>query len=257
MIRDKTRKVSLIRFIVQLLFLLLIFYVSIVAVWKGLLLLLVLGATAFFGRVFCGWMCPLGFYLDLVTAFRRVLRVRHWQLPDKLNSFLHKSRYVTAAVILLLVVPSFLVGTSTVVDLINFITLRPPFTPYAFLLEPLQPVVLPWHPPFGALFTVGDSYLTFPYVGEILLYLNSNSGVALVLSYVFVGAVLAASFKVRRFWCRFCPTGVSIAAANRFKQLRWMPFLRLSTIISSANISTSCNVELCSLNYLKYSYNID
>ncbi len=166
--------------------------------------------------------------MDLVTALRQVLRVGHWQLPDKVNRLLHKSRYVTAVTILLIVVPSFLVGASTVADLTNFVTLRPPFTAYAFLLEPLQPVVLPWKPPFGALFTVGDSYFTFPYVGEILLYFHSNIGVALVLSYVFVGAVLAVSFKIRRFWCRFCPTGVSIAAANHFKQLKWMPFLRLS-----------------------------
>ena len=74
---------------------------------------------------------------------------------------------------------------------------------------------------------INGSYLTFPYVGEILLYLRS-SGVALALSYLFVGLVLAASFKVRRFWCRFCPTGISIAAANRFKRFKWMPLLRLS-----------------------------
>jgi len=191
-------------------------------------LLLVLGATAFFGRVFCGWMCPLGFYMDIATVVRRTLKIGHWQLPNKLNSLLHKSRYVAAATILLLPVPSFIFGTSAATDLANFVTLRQPFTPYSFLLEPLQPLVLPWKPPFGALFALGDSYFTFPYVGEILLYLQNNSGAALALSYVFVGVVLAASFKVRRFWCRFCPTGVSIGAANKFKILKKLPFLCLS-----------------------------
>jgi len=135
---------------------------------------------------------------------------------------------VAAATILLLPVPSFIFGTSAATDLANFVTLRQPFTPYSFLLEPLQPLVLPWKPPFGALFALGDSYFTFPYVGEILLYLQNNSGAALALSYVFVGVVLAASFKVRRFWCRFCPTGVSIGAANKFKILKKLPFLCLS-----------------------------
>ncbi len=226
--RDKTRKVSHLRFTIQLLFLLLIFYISIIAVWKGLLLLLVLGSTAFFGRVFCGWMCPLGFYMDITTVIRKALHVGHGQLPDKLNCILHNSRYVVAAAILLLAVPSFFIGASALADLTNFFTLYPPFTHYAFLLEPLQPLLLPWKPPFGALFEVGNNYVTFPYVGEILLYLQGNSGAALVLSYVFVVTVLAVSFKVRRFWCRFCPTGVSIAAVNRFKALKWMPLLRLS-----------------------------
>ncbi|MGD6807160.1 MAG: 4Fe-4S binding protein [Candidatus Bathyarchaeia archaeon] len=225
--KDKTKRISILRLTTQLLFFALIFYVSIVAVWKGLLLLLIFGATLFFGRVFCGWMCPLGLYMDIITLIRRALKIRHWQLPDSINRFLHKSRYTVAAVILLLAVPSFILGTSSLVDSANFITLRQPFTPYAFFLEPLQPIVLPWKPPFGALFTLDSVYLTFPYVGEILLYLQS-SGIALALSYLFVIAVLAASFKVRRFWCRFCPTGISIAAANRFKLLGWMPFLRLS-----------------------------
>ena len=228
MFRDKTKKISHLRFLIQLLFLLLIFYVSIVAVWKGLLLLLILGATAIFGRFFCGWMCPLGFYLDLVTVIRQALRIGHWQLPNKLNNLLHNSRYVSAAAILLLAAPSFIAGASTVADLANFVTLRQPFTPYAFLLEPLQPLILPWKPPFGSLFAVDNSYFTFPYVGEILLYLREYSGIALAFSYVFVSAVLVASFEVRRFWCRFCPTGVSIGAANRFKTLKWMPLLRLS-----------------------------
>ncbi len=86
---------------------------------------------------------------------------------------------------------------------------------------------LPWHPPFGALASIDGVYLTFPYVGEFLMYLK-DTGFALPLSYIFVVAVLAASFKVRRFWCRFCPTGISLAAVNRFKLFRWAPLLRLS-----------------------------
>ncbi len=210
-----------------MLFLFVIFYISIIGLWKGLLLLLIFGATVFLGRFFCGWMCPLGLYMDTMTLLRRLLRIRHWLLPERLNQALHKSRYVIAGVILALVLPSFLLGAASLFEVANFVWLRPPFTGYAFLLEPLQPIVLPWHPPFGALFAVNGSYLTFPYVGEILFYLK-DTGFALFLSYVFVVAVLALSFKVRRFWCRFCPTGISIAAANRFKRFRWMPLLRLS-----------------------------
>ena len=179
------------------------------------------------GRVFCSWVCPLGFYMDTLTLVRRLLRVRHWSLPKQANNILHTSRYLVALIIFVLVIPSFLFGTATLLEMGNLLTLRPPFTPYTFLLEPLQPIFLPWKPPFGALLEVNGINLTFPYVGEILLYLR-DTGLALPLSYIFVITVLLVSFKVRRFWCRFCPTGISLGIVNRFRWLSWLPFLRLS-----------------------------
>jgi Polyferredoxin len=155
---------------------------------------------------------------------RRVLGISHWSLSTRLNEALHKARYLIALVVTLIVLVGFFAAT---VDLANFVWLRPPFTPFSFMLEPLQPIVLPWHPPFGALAGVGGVYLTFPYVGEFLLYLH-NTGLAFPLSYLFVVLVLAASFKVRRFWCRFCPTGISAGALNRLQFFRWVPLLRLN-----------------------------
>lgn len=164
--------------------------------------------------------------MDIMTLLRRGLSVRHWSLPQKLNSYLHKSRYLIAGLVFALAIPSFLFDTASVEKIGNVVTLHPPFSAYTFILEPLQPIVLPWRPPFGALFEVNGLNLTFPYVGEILLYLR-DTGIALLLSYIFVTLVLTVSFKVRRFWCRFCPTGISLAAANRFKWFKWAPLLRL------------------------------
>jgi ferredoxin len=165
--------------------------------------------------------------MDTLTLLRRLLRVRHWSLSKTINSVLNKTRYLIAAVIFMLVIPSFIFGTATLIDFNNIVTLRPPFTPYAFLLEPLQPIVLPWRPPFGALLELNGINLTFPYVGEILLYLR-DTGLALILSYIFVAVVLLVSFKVRRFWCRFCPTGISLAIINKYRRFRWLPLLRLN-----------------------------
>jgi polyferredoxin len=226
-VKDKTKRITIFRFITQVIFWFVIFYASIIGVWKGLLLLLIIGGTLLLGRVFCSWVCPLGFYMDILTLVRRMLRIRHWSLPKKVNNILHTSRYLVALIIFVLVIPSFLLGTATLLEIGNLLTLRPPFTPYTFLLEPLQPIFLPWRPPFGALFEVNGINLTFPYVGEILLYLR-DTGLALPLSYIFVITVLLVSFKVRRFWCRFCPTGISLGIVNRFSWLRWLPFLRLS-----------------------------
>jgi ferredoxin-type protein NapH len=226
-VKDKTRRVSILRFTVQLLFFFVIFYVSIVTVWKGLLLGLILGVTFLLGRFFCGWICPLGLYMDTMTFLRKAFRFRHWSLPERLNRDLHKFRYIFALTIFLLALPSFIVGSASLLDFGKIVLLYPPFSPYILLLEPLQPLVLPWKPPFGAFLEINGLSLTFPYVGEILAYIPGRI-LAFSLSYLFVGLLLAVSFKVRRFWCRFCPTGISIAAVNRFKSFKWMPFLRLN-----------------------------
>lgn len=226
-LKDKTKRFSIIRVSIQLLFLMLIFYVSIVGVWKGILLLIIFFATVFLGRLFCGWVCPMGLYMDIMTLLRRLLRISHWSLPESLNGVLHKTRYIIALVIIALALPGLATSYTALHDVSKFLWLQPPFTVYAFLLEPLQPLVLPWRPPFGALAEISGFYLTFPYVGEIFLYLK-DTGFALLLSYIFIVIVLGISFKVRRFWCRFCPTGISLAAINRFNRFKNIPFLRLS-----------------------------
>jgi polyferredoxin len=208
-------------------FFFLILYLSIIGIWKGVLLLVIFGITIILGRYFCGWICPFGLYMDTVTLLRRHLKIPYWSLPQKLNQTLHKMRYVIAFVVLVLVLPGFLLGTIRIFELANFVWLRPPFLPYTVLLEPLQTIILPWKPPFGALFEINGIYFTYPYVGEILMYLQ-ESKFALPLAYIFATVTLAASFKIRRFWCRFCPTGISLATLNRFKRFRVLPLLGLS-----------------------------
>ncbi|MDR1993067.1 MAG: 4Fe-4S binding protein [Nitrososphaerota archaeon] len=224
--KNKRGKISTFRYIIQLLFFFLIFYLSTIGVWKGVLLLIVFGMTLFLGRFFCGWLCPFGLYMDTITLLRKHLKIPYWSLPQKINHLLHIIRYSVVFMIFLLVLLIFLSSVSFF-ELSNFIWLRPPFLPYLFFLEPLQTIVLPWKPPFGALFEISGIYFTYPYVGEILMYLQ-KSWFALPLAVIFVGVTLGASFKVRRFWCRFCPTGISFAAINRVKRFRVLPFLGLS-----------------------------
>jgi len=223
----KTKKIRTVRYAVQLLFFFLIFYMAIIGIWKGVLVLAIFGMTIFLGRFFCGWICPFGLYMDTITWLRNILKMSHWPLPQKLNQTLHKTRYIIAAMIFATVLLGFILGSATLFDLPNFIWLRPPFVPFTFFLEPLQPLILPWKPPFGALFEINGTYITYPYVGEIMIYLQ-KSKLALPIAYIFTTATLAASFKIRRFWCRFCPTGISLSIVNRFKRFRALPLMSLS-----------------------------
>lgn len=48
--------------------------------WPALVLV---AATLFMGRFFCGWLCPFGFTIDLTDRFFRKQRERGWSIYDK------------------------------------------------------------------------------------------------------------------------------------------------------------------------------
>jgi MauM/NapG family ferredoxin protein len=61
-------------------------------IWLPVLVML---ATAFIGRIFCGWICPLGGLLNLVYYARRLFRNRRLARTTdaKLYSFLKRAKY--------------------------------------------------------------------------------------------------------------------------------------------------------------------
>ncbi|HII85346.1 TPA: 4Fe-4S binding protein, partial [Candidatus Bathyarchaeota archaeon] len=49
--------------------------------------------TVVLGRFFCGWLCPFALYMDLLSIARKATRIRHRNLPQRLNVALHRLRY--------------------------------------------------------------------------------------------------------------------------------------------------------------------
>jgi len=225
--KDRTRKLSYLRLFIQLVSLVGIFYSFTLALWLSVFFLVILGVTFFSGRFFCGWVCPFGFYMDLIALLRKKLGVRYRILPDRLNRALNKLRYVIAAVIL--AAPLFIGAlTITPASQVQVLFLSGPFRPIAIMLSPLEPIVVPFT---GAIANLGfiPWSLSYPYARDIMVYVNIPLVMEAII-YVFVALTLVGTFLFRRVWCRFCPTGISIAAANRFKNLKWMPLLHISKV---------------------------
>ena len=178
--------------------------------------------TIFLGRFFCGWLCPFGFIMDLESLVRKAAKTRYRIIPDKLNVALHKSRYVILLFFLLLpVVLWFLDPQPIMVSPLMAQLLAGHYRPYSILLDPLIPFIVPWK---GQVI-VNQVNLTYPYALSIITYAGANIGQ--VLAVAFVGVTLAGAFLVRRVWCRFCPTGASLAVVNRFKGFKWAPMLHI------------------------------
>ena len=223
--KDRTRKASYLRLVIQVVSVCGIFISFTQALWLSIFLLVILVATFFTGRFFCGWICPFGFYMDLVALVRKALKIRYRALPENLNKTLHKLRYVIAAVIL---ASPLLLGILPLNSRseINLLFLIGPDRSLGLMLSPLEPLLVPWAGSIATLSFVKWS-VSYPYARDIIFYVNVPL-LTSILIYFFIGATVLSTFFFRRFWCRFCPTGISLAAANRFKAFKWAPLLHIN-----------------------------
>ena len=220
-------KVTYLRFLIQAVAMVAVFYMFTYPVWQLTILIVILVLPLVLGRFFCGWLCPFGFYMDAITVLRKVFKIRHRVLPDRLNKFLHNFRYVLLLIFLGLPFILALIDPPPSLDFATLMALvfAGPFEPFRVLLGPVIPLVVPWVGPLE----LGGVYFSYPYVQEVILYSNVvfSEIFVTVTALVFVALTVVGSFFVRRIWCRFCPTGASIAVLNRFRGFKWAPVLHL------------------------------
>jgi ferredoxin-type protein NapH len=221
--KDRATKVTYLRFLVQAASFVAVFYMFTYPVWQLIVLAVILIMPIVLGRFFCGWLCPFGFYMDAITLIRKAAKIRHRDLPEKLNVALHNLRYVL--LVFFLSVPFVLMWITPLPSLqfipVLAVVLAGPFTPLGILMGPVIPLIVPWKGPLE----ISGLYFSYPYVQEIISY--ANAFFAQGFAWIFVALTFVGSFFIRRVWCRFCPTGSSIAVVNRFKGFKWAPTLHL------------------------------
>ncbi len=154
--------------------------------------LLVLALAPLLGRLFCGWVCPMGATVDCADA----VLSRRRQLPGNLRQV----KYWLLALIL----GSALLGVSLV-----------------FLAAPIPLVTRLWGIviyPLAAFGVEKALPLMRPLADALdirtLLFLEIKAPLFATMSFVavFFGFVFAASRLSPRFWCRYaCPAGASLA----------------------------------------------
>ena len=230
---DKSKRVTYLRFFARIASMVAIYFVFLTNVWLLLALVAIFVATLFVGRFFCGWICPFGFYMDLVSLAREASKIRYWRIPKRANKILHQSRYPIA--IFFLALP-FLIGPSRLLvwgPFAYFFT--GPFKPLTVLVAPMETFVVPWS---GGPIGFTNWSISYPYLSEIMYY-SAGTIFTLGLMLFFLIATLAASFVVRRFWCRFCPTAISFAVLNRLKAFKWAPLLHIYKVEEKC---TKCGV---------------
>ena len=221
--KNQTIKVTYIKFVIQVASLAAIFYLFTYTVRPLLILAIILIMTIVLGRFFCGWICPFGLYMDVLTLIRKAFKIRYRILSDKLNKFLHNLRYALLLLFLVLAAILYIIEPPSTLNLLTLMALlfAGPFEHIGILLGPMVPLIVPWQGPLE----IGGLYFSFPYVQEVIKYSGENF--ATVGALIFLALIVVGSFFIRRVWCRFCPTGISIAVVNKLKGFKWAPVLHL------------------------------
>ncbi len=189
------------------------------ALYRGLLWsVLILVGTLFFGRFFCGWICPMGSVHHFLGS---------WKSESKRGKQLIESnrykRWQTTKYYLLFAV---LVATAFGSGLVGWVD------PFSFLVRSLGLSILPG---FNYALNAGLSWLEHSRFVPFQLAgsgMHSVLGAAALLSFkqpyfrysVYLGivfiAVLALNLRVTRFWCRaICPLGALLGIVSRWSVL--------------------------------------
>ncbi len=178
------------------------------------------------GKFFCGWVCPFGLYMDLISRLRKALKIPHSSLSESFNEKFHQLGYVILALIIVICVifasesiagAQLVPGTEEGGFVYQYFS-APfcqvcPMKPFCVLLQSSVGLI---RPEWIADVTTGQFY-------ELGYYVTS-------LNLIVLGVVTVTAFLFRRAWCRICPLGALIALFNRFPPFKWVSVLRLDKV---------------------------
>jgi ferredoxin len=183
-------------------------------------------AAVLLGRFFCGWVCPFGLYLDLMTRLRKAVKVKRRMFSDRFNQRFHQLGYVILA---LIIVISVIFGSQAILGTQLVAGTQKGGEVYTYYSAPFCQVC-PMKP-LCLLAETGVGLMKFPWLTQnttgqfwqIGYYLTSTNLIILAI-------VTIAAFFFRRSWCQICPLGALIALFNRFPPFKWISGVRLNKV---------------------------
>jgi ferredoxin-type protein NapH len=184
---------------------------------------IVVVAAVLLGRFWCGWICPFGLYMDLITKLRKTLKIKHRDFSPNFNEKFHQLSYIILAIIIIISVifaSEALTGTQLIPGTQTGGFVYTYFSAPFCQVCPMKPLCLLIQVGAGVMkpeWVFGTTTGQFLQLGQYITSLN-----------LFVlGLVTVAAFFFRRSWCRICPLGGLIALFNRFPPFKWISGVRL------------------------------
>ena len=189
----------------------------------GLVFGVVIVGAVLLGRFWCGWVCPFGLYMDLMTKLRKAVKIRHRSFSEGFNQKFHQLSYILLAIIIILSVvfaSQFIAGTQLVPGTQQGGFVSTYYSAPFCQVCPMKPLCLLVEVGVGSMkpeWVLGTTTGQFWQLGQYITSLNL----------AVLALVTAAAFFFRRSWCRICPLGGLIALFNRFPPFKWISGVRL------------------------------
>ncbi len=181
------------------------------------------------GRFFCGWLCPFGLYMDLLTKIRKTFKKRHLNFSPKTNTALGQSRFIIIAIFLILSVifGSYAIFGSELIP--GTVPGGPEGTEAGIVGNINEPfcLVCPMRP-LCVLAECATGYMKFSYVSQITygpLYITGFYVTSINLAVLIAVTILSLAY--RRFWCRICPLGALTALFSTFPPFKRVALTKL------------------------------
>jgi len=176
------------------------------AFWLSLITIIL---TLILGRVFCGWVCPLG---AVHQFFSFVFKKTKLHKPKKWERSGLSSKYFLLLVVLIMAVLT--------IDLVGYLD------PFSFLYRSFVTGVIPWFAKVNSVLLSSIYRLHLGSWGDrwnqflATLALNSTFQQGFFVGLLFLAAI-TLNLSRERFWCRFlCPLGALLGLLSRWNLLR-------------------------------------
>jgi ferredoxin-type protein NapH len=192
----------------------------------GVVFGIIIIAAVILGRFFCGWVCPFGLYLDLMTRLRKALKVKRRLLSDKFNERFHQLSYLILALILIL---SVVFASQAIIDTQLIPGTEKGGSIYTYFSAPfcqvcpMKPLCVLTESSVGLMRPEWLVQNTTGQFFEVGFYITSTNLIILSI-------VTLAAFFFRRSWCQICPLGALIALFNRFPPFKWISGVHLNKV---------------------------
>ncbi len=178
----------------------------------GLLLSLILiGITAVLGRVFCGWVCPLGTLHTIVSTLKNRKR---GPVPARLRTFkYYLLLFLLTTSLFTMQITGWFDPLALLVRSLS-VSIYPAFN---YVIRSFFDTIYALHPP---LITSATEFIYARLQDSVLSFQQTSFNQGMLIGLLFLG-ILLLNFVEKRFWCKYlCPLGALLGLCSRFSVLR-------------------------------------
>ncbi len=186
----------------------------------ALLALITLGLTLVFGRVFCGWVCPLGTIHHFATWLGHVMR-RPRPKPQPYSRWQNAKYYLLVGLLIMALFGAHWIGVFDPISLLYRATATALYPAVQYAVEGGATAVYQADPHIGPLHLTAVTEPVYRFSRDHVFVTDRQVFTGGTLIGLLFAAIVVLNLYRRRFWCRYvCPLGGLLGWLSQRQMLR-------------------------------------